>query len=319
MKNENQKATIAEVLKLYGDEICAFASIKPATALKNLQSVRLILKAAKISESEGLERLNYSALSRWRKSRYLGREFGTHPSLNYSLNSTFTQAKSVFSRRALELYAMAKIGLPESLKGFLNAPLLRPSKSPTFEAIDPEADAQIKADCAEALKGGHSPLDAKSAIMIELARFCGLTNSEIHAFNLGWIKRDEGGAYIEICTRDPEGGSEAFATKRESKDRIVPISLERLSLWESALKSVSIPYFGSYKAHTHTNSQYRKVCNYLGEYIKSPKKLHELRKMACSEVLAREGDIYKAAKFIGDSVNTTAKYYAAQLERIAPL
>ena len=41
--------------------------------------------------------------------------------------------------------------------------------------------------------------------------------------------------------------------------------------------------------------------------------------MVCSQVLARERDIYAAAYFIGDSVQTTAKYYTAQLREICPL
>ena len=101
--------------------------------------------------------------------------------------------------------------------------------------------------------------------------------------------------------------------------RQIAISKNTLNQLKAALAGKSAPYFGEYALHKNIGSEYRKCCKYLAQYLSCPKKLHELRKMACSDVLARDRDIYAAAKFIGDSVKTAMDFYSAQLKRTKAL
>lgn len=309
--------TISELLDIYIREFAPYAQIKEGTAKKNANCLKQILGAELPLSKVSFNRLNY-----WRQKEYVksGLVAFKSPAKNYSLNSVFNQAKSVFSDRALAFYAKKGINIPSGIFDFKSASQLRPEKKPHFVAIKKDIDRSIQADCRKVLTGGKiDGLSDLSAVMILLARICGMTNSEIHHFNLSWVLEDADGIFIDICEREAEGGCGAFSTKRGKKNRQVPISREFLDALKGVLENRDFPYFGSYELHTYINSEYRRCCKYLARFLQSSKKLHELRKMACSDVLSREKNIYAAANFIGDSVETTAKFYAAQLKRIAPL
>lgn len=308
---------INELLDIYIRDYAPFAQIKKSTAIKNANCLKQIFGG-----DMSLSKLSFNRLNYWRQKEYVkaGLVAFKSPAKNYSLNSVFNQAKSVFSDKALAFYSKSGINIPSGVFDFKSASTLKPEKKPHFVAIKKDIDSAIQADCRKVLTGGKiDGLSDLSAVMILLARICGMTNSEIHHFNLSWILEDSDGIFIDICEREAEGGCEAFSTKRGKKNRQVPISREFLNALKSVLENRDFPYFGRYELHTYMDSEYRRCCKYLGKTLKSAKKLHELRKMACSDVLSREKNIYAAANFIGDSVETTAKFYAAQLKRIAPL
>lgn len=159
------------------------------------------------------------------------------------------------------------------------------------------------------------PLSALGAVMVEMARLCAMTVKEIHYFRRSWVIQTSAGLKIDI-REDGRG----FSTKCATKTRQIPLSPEVWARWSKVLPLGDAAPFGEYRDYTSPQSEYSRTSRWLGQFLPDrQKKLHELRKMACSQVLARERDIYAAAYFIGDSVQTTAKYYAAQLREIRPL
>ncbi|MBO7521683.1 MAG: hypothetical protein J6T16_05545 [Opitutales bacterium] len=312
------KTLIKDVLGAYSAGMAEYAQIKADTVRQNCNALLRIAG----SENLPLEKLNFERLSKWRRAQYSKwnlKPFSS-PQKNYVLNSDLGKAKSVFCAKAMELYQMREIAIPQQLRTFLNAAPLKPAMKPHFVAIKKEIDEQIKRDCEGVLSGASvRGLDILGAVMILLARKCGMTNSEIHHFDLDWIGSDADGFFIDICEREAAGKNQAFATKRGKKNRQIAISKNTLRMLQAALQGRCAPYFGEYDAHKNIGSEYRKCCKYLAQYLSCPKKLHELRKMACSDVLARDRDIYAAANFIGDSVKTTMEFYSALLNRTKEL
>ena len=189
---------------------------------------------------------------------------------------------------------------------------LRNAPIPAQERATPETKPQSRGGGGtETLSEPLSPL---CALMIEMARLCGMTVKEIHHFRRAWVVESSNGIFIDIR----EDGE--FYTKRAAKNRQIPLAPEVWARWRNALPADGGPAFGEYGAHTNPESVYSQTCRFLRQYLPDRrKKLHELRKMACSDILARERDIYAAARFIGDRVDTAAKYYAAQIRPVAPL
>ena len=185
-------------------------------------------------------------------------------------------------------------------------------KAAARSALSPSAAAG-ECECYSTQNEAPS-LPPLCALMIEMARLCGMTVKEIHHFRRAWVVESSNGIFIDIR----EDGE--FYTKRAAKNRQIPLAPEVWARWRNALPADGGPAFGEYGAHTNPESVYSQACRFLRQYLPDRrKKLHELRKMACSDILARERDIYAAARFIGDRVDTAAKYYAAQLRPVAPL
>lgn len=312
------KTLITDVLTVYSAAMAEYAQIKSDTVRQNRNALLRIAGG----ENLPLEKLTFEQLSKWRRAMYAKWNLKpfTSPQKNYVLNSDLSKAKSVFCAKARELYIMRGIEIPVQIRTFLNAAPLKPAMKPHFVALKKDIDDKIKSDCERVLNGGLViGLDMAGAAMILLARKCGMTNSEIHHFDLKWIGQDADGYFIDICEREADGRNQAFATKRGKKNRQIAISKDTFRLLQEALSGKCAPYFGEYALHKNIGSEYRKCCKYLAQYLTCPKKLHELRKMACSDVLARDRDIYAAAKFIGDSVKTAMDFYSAQLKRTKAL
>ncbi|WYJ06567.1 hypothetical protein P3B99_004980 [Opitutia bacterium KCR 482] len=304
---------LADILAVYKTLAAANnsgASLKPATAHKNAQSLMLILRAAKLDAlTITLSELTPQIVETWR--RYCYQKAGLNwnipnPDKNTSLNSTWRQAKSVFSRRALEAYARAGYTIPQNAIDFAETPELTPTKKLGFSPIDEETDATLKRLSALALDGkrGQGIPAPDVAAMYQMARFAGMTLNEIKHFRPSWIVRRRGATYINVA----EDG--AFTTKRGTKNRQIPVDRDRLDKWLAAIKNTDFEAAQTYK----------RANEWLKAYLPDrTKKLHEMRKMACSEMLERTGNIFLASKFIGNSVNTTTKYYANLLTAIKPL
>lgn len=308
----------------------------PATARKNFNELLGIATAAQIKETDKIARLSPDALRTWRLREYSRAGLSApDPLKNYRLNCHIRQAQSVFSADALRAYAAEKLPIAPCALAFARAPKLRPEARQTFRPIPEAADAAIKAAARRALSpsaavpppahaaGEYEYYSAQNeapalpplcALMIEMARLCGMTVKEIHHFRRAWVVETSNGICIDIR----EDGE--FYTKHATKNRQIPLAPEVWARWRNALPADGGPAFGEYGAHTNPESVYSQTCRFLRQYMPDRrKKLHELRKMACSDILARERDIYAAARFIGDRVDTTAKYYAAQIRPITPL
>lgn len=301
----------------------------PATARKNFNELLGIAAASQIKETDKIARLSPDALRAWRLREYARAGLSApDPLKNYRLNCHIRQAQSVFSADALRAYAAEKLPISPCALAFAREPKLRPEACQTFRPIPEGADAAIKAAARSALSPSAAAgececystqneapsLPPLCALMIEMARLCGMTVKEIHHFRRAWVVESSNGIFIDIR----EDGE--FYTKRAAKNRQIPLAPEVWARWRNALPADGGPAFGEYGAHTNPESVYSQACRFLRQYLPDRrKKLHELRKMACSDILARERDIYAAARFIGDRVDTAAKYYAAQIRPVAPL
>ena len=301
----------------------------PATARKNFNELLGIAAASQIKETDKIARLSPDTLRAWRLREYARAGLSApDPLKNYRLNCHIRQAQSVFSADALRTYAAEKLPISPCALAFAREPKLRPEARQTFRPIPEETDAAIKAAARSALSPSAAAgececystqneapsLSPLCALMIEMARLCGMTVKEIHHFRRAWVVESSNGIFIDIR----EDGE--FYTKRAAKNRQIPLAPEVWARWRNALPADGGPAFGEYGAHTNPESVYSQACRFLRQYLPDRrKKLHELRKMACSDILARERDIYAAARFIGDRVDTAAKYYAAQIRPVAPL
>lgn len=321
----------------------------PSTARANFGKLLTIAAAAGLSEQSELTELTDAAITAWRAAQYRAAGLSAPDALiNYRLNSTLRQAQSVFSATAQRVYARAGLTLTEATTDFYTRPPFRPQARPTFRPIDAATDAAILRLARERLQpptpppdaaarvekirppSGEGrrdtdtyprqneaplPLSALGAVMVEMARLCAMTVKEIHYFRRSWVIQTSAGLKIDI-REDGRG----FSTKCATKTRQIPLSPEVWARWSKVLPRGDAAPFGEYRDYTSPQSEYSRTSRWLGQFLPDrQKKLHELRKMACSQVLARERDIYAAAYFIGDSVQTTAKYYAAQLREIRPL
>lgn len=327
----------------------------PSTARANFGKLLTIAAAAGLSEQSELADLTDAAITAWRAAQYRAAGLSAPDALtNYRLNSTLRQAQSVFSAAAKRVYARAGLTLTEATTDFYTRPPFRPQARPTFRPIDAATDAAILRLARERLQPPTPPPDARDApapdargrknpppngegrrdtdtyprqneaplplsalgaVMVEMARLCAMTVKEIHYFRRSWVIQTSTGLKIDI-REDGRG----FSTKCATKTRQIPLSPEVWARWSKVLPLGDAAPFGEYRDYTSPQSEYSRTSRWLGQFLPDrQKKLHELRKMACSQVLARERDIYAAAYFIGDSVQTTAKYYAAQLREIRPL
>lgn len=306
----------------------------PDTARKNFNELLGIAAACGIRETDSLSKLSAQALRIWRAREYARAGLvAPDPHKNYLLNCRIRQAQSVFSKSAAAAFESAGIKIPQSASAFARAAKFQPEARQTFRPIPRQTDEAIRRAARGALevqslpalsgRGSQSQkpreneapgLSPLCAVMIEMARLAGLTAKEIHHFRRSWVVDTSGGLCIDV--REGDG----FYTKRASKSRQIPIAPEVWARWQKFLPPDGRPPFGEYGRRTSPESVYSQACRFLRPHLPGRKKrLHELRKMACSEVLARERDIYAASYFIGDRVDTTAKYYAAQIRRIRPL
>lgn len=302
-------APLADLLAVYeslaGGNLAGM-TLKPATAHKNAQSLMLIAKRSGACQPL-LRDLTPQAVNKWRHDAYKRSNLDfsePNPTKNAALNSTWTQAKSVFSRRALQAYDKYGIYIPNNVYEFLAVPDLSPSKRVAFTPIDSELDDDMKATAQATLDGEQTAITPHIATMYQMARLCGMTLNEILHFRPEWIVKAKKGTFIKVA----EDGT--FTTKREAKNRLIPVNPNNLKRWLNVLKKQSFMENETYSA-----------CNeWLKQYLPDrQKKLHELRKMACSEMLDRTGDIFLASKFIGNNVQTTIKYYAGLITNIQPL
>ncbi len=292
-------------------------SLKPETAHKNMRELKRILVLNGLDESARITELRTRLVERWRLAVYAANGLDwrkPNPDKNTSLNSSWRQAKSVFSERARIEYEKRGIKLPPNLYEFIATPDLTPTKKLGFSAIDADTDALMKSLAESSLDGatGEDLPPPLVAVMYEMARYCGMTVREIYHFRPDWIINTAHGAYIDIRERGE------FTTKRGTKNRKIPVSKTRVARWLNVWKASD--GFGEYAQLTERGGTYEQACEWLNKYLPDrEKKLHELRKMACSEMLLKTGNIFLASKFIGNSVATTVKYYADLIDGLEPL
>lgn len=269
-------------------------------------------------EGVELDKLTPDIIRVHRAKRYADKrlDFGSDKDLilNHSINSEVTNALSVFSIDALKLYKSEGIDIPaniQELKEVQPLPARKPDFIPIPDCIDKEMiklAGYVLGDCVQVESSLKTKLPSKqTAVVYELARFCSLTCKEIQNARWSWIDGDR----IRIA------GNSEFSTKRNAKDRQIPVSTERVARWRKALfAGDESEYIITGKTKTARLDVTSRTTNqWIKLFFNRQKGLHELRKMATSDFLrSTNGDVYKVADIIGDDPRTMLKYYAAVLE-----
>lgn len=330
--------TIAQAVRAYLDGIVAATggNCSQRTATANTLALRRIIGAS-LDINASVSRLGIDALLSWRASRYEAKGLDIRQvqdlSLNYTLNSDHNSARAVFGARARQLYAKLGLIIPPCVDEFCTAPKL-PEKSTRFTPLRPEIDAQIRALCTmsldraickpssfEVYNRAFEPIGANLptpdiAVAVELARYAGLTASEIAAISWDWIETRSNGTYICVRPRQATHLKPAFVAKNNAKYGDIAISPVAVARWRGALPNNS-PFGYIMPATSDTdrkNRIYRSANKWLSAFMPDrTKRLHELRKQAGSDVAERTGSIKRAADFLRDSVATAEKHYASML------
>lgn len=344
---------ISEIADTYKKEISKYGKCAPDTAQNNVNKLLSILKLVELDDPR-LDKIKPSIVTQWRELCYEKKrleiaktkgingdgideihfKFGENEDieLNYSLNSVFRQAKSVFSKNALKLYEDKGWKIPQSIHDFCAVGFLKQMDT-SFVPIPPDIDERIKLACNMSLSGAaeteirkanlYNFIPAKNvAVAVELARFCGLTAKEIAWIRWEWFEGSNEAPAIAIRYRPANGDIPAWGSKGDKKNGLIPVKPERLARWRKALnadnkKSGYVFDFSSKTGRVEFIT--RTVSKWVAQFLPDRnKKLHELRKQAGSEVATKEG-IFAAAKFLRDSVAVAEKHYASLLKRVEAL
>ena len=333
----NTFATVGAVVDRYRAGIVARAGLAPKTASKNAGHLAMVVREALGLEGEAWREVRLDALTeelvvQWRAQRYAAKGLAlakgaTDLWLNGTLNSTLTQARSVFSRRAWKLYEGLKLPARE---GLLWA---RRMEEPDyrFVAIPAAVDAKMKELGAAALDGrdGRDGLNgpgAAVAMVYELARFCGLTAKEIIFARWEWLgevpstegKGQSAGVRLSVRATPATGTTAAFTTKWNSKDRQIMVGTQRATRWRESVLTVgrsTVDYIVPGETATARRNFVERDCvRWVRSFLPDrTKALHVLRAQAGSDVLSATGNIKAAADFLGDRVATVEKYYLSRV------
>ena len=326
---------ISEIGKIYMDEISKFGACTSKTAKSNYNTLTTMLSCIEMGDVR-LDKLTAETVEKWREARYqrVGKTFGIEDDLklNYSLNSSYSQAKAVFSKNAMKLYKSKGLKLPANLKDFCEAGFLKQMDT-RFVPIPKDIDEKIKLACElsltdasdtavkEAGLEGKIP-DKKIAVAVELARYAGLTAKEIAGIRWEWFEEIHGVPVIAIRYRPAAGDVPAWESKGNKKNGNVPVRAERVARWRSAFgaeNKTSGYVFDFPKEWLRIDFVKRTVSQWVAQFLPDrEKKLHELRKQAGSEVATKEG-IYAAARFLRDTVIVAERHYASLLKQVSAL
>ena len=345
---------LSEIGKVYKEEIPKYGKCAPGTARNNFNKLLGILRLVEL-ENPRLDKISPSTITQWRtlcyerKRKRLAKERGIDDSsdngelrfkfgenedleLNYTLNSIFRQAKSVFSRNALRMYEAKGLKIPQNIIDFCSTGFLK-QMSTNFVPIPQETDDKIKLACEMSLTnagdnerrnaGIDNIIPPKSvAVAVELARYCGLTVKEIVGIRWEWFEGTKDAPVISIRYRPAAGDVPAWGSKGDKKNGIIPVRPERLARWRKALcaEKKKHGYVFDFASDTKRKDFVeRTVSQWVAQFLPDrEKKLHELRKQAGSEVATKEG-IYAAARFLRDTVIVAERHYASLLKQVSAL
>lgn len=232
--------------------------------------------------------------------------------LEASANSTLTQARALFSRRALEYYReVAGLTLPD-LQPFLRAP--------GFPEVQ-KTDYRMPSDAVVAATFQHLPelatTDRDVFVAIWLALGFGLRKSEIGAVRAGWFRQTPTGVELELrSTVIPKTIQEKSSTKNGTVCPVIPETNGAWSHLEPLLRDLGPEDYvlrcGAASARTAT------VFRRLGAWLtaqgwETEKKCHELRAYAGCQVAMRDG-IEAASKWLRhSSIVVTQQNYGRYL------
>ena len=319
--------TVKDCVDLFLLEIVAYSgqTVSQTSANGYVNALKRLVAAKddKSIDTLKLDQFTPEYLRLRRQKRYADRKLNIEKDkdliLNNSINSEIENALSVFSETALSLYESHGFTIPQNIHALKKERPL-PAKKPNFEPLAADIDelmiklANAALDDSVELENKHKSRipTPQVAVIYELARFCSLTCKEIQNIRWSWIDFD--GGRITIA------GNREFSTKRNSKDRIIPVASERVKRWKHALGGKKDDYVINHELLTPRLDITQREANawiksFYGKKETRHKGLHELRKMATSDFLrATNGDVFKVSQIIGDDPRTMLKYYAAVLD-----
>jgi integrase len=310
-----QASTIAEVCKLYTTH-----TARAATARTNISALlKIVQESGAAADQEAARALPLDKLSREVLRDYITRasaELGTSEQDLHRARSIFSRirhAKSVFSRKSLELYTDSGIHIPASVHTFiaytpaLQAPRIKYRRPP--EPLISATVSHFRALWAT---------DPDCAAVFVLAYDLGMRAAEIAAACFDWIEPDGfGGHLMRICTRQD------FRPKR-SHERTIPIApdilaqLQRYRLHTGRARILPGPTARArYSLITRDFSFNMRALGW--SRTTYPKAAHELRKLAGCRWFTLLGPT-QAQKLLGhDSLTTTQDFYAEYSAHIQAL
>ena len=329
---------IGRIVDHYAEHRPDISKASESAAKSNVAALRRILQIVHPSGKSTAWRdlpcsqLDESTVHNWRRARYRahGRNFADErehdASLNASLNSELTQARSVFARGPMDAYRRAGYALGDGLTRFLAVPRLRADLE-GFTAIPETIDARMQASAAAALgraPGDPDGLSPAAAVCYELARFLAMTQGEIVHARLEWLSPSLDSLAIAAYTDE---AGHRWTTKRGTKDRLMPVRPDRARSWLLALhNSKKHPGGTGYLIPWSTRGQcarelaHEQANAWIARHLPDrTKRLHELRKQSGLDVFRTTGSLSAAAAWIGDSEATARKYYLPKRHDAAAL
>lgn len=213
---------------------------------------------------------------------------GRRRQLEASANSTLTQARALFSRRALEYYReVSALTLPDLV------PFLR---APGFPEVT-KTDYRMPSDAVVAKTFAALPELAKTDrdvfVAIWLALGFGLRKSEIGAVRVGWFRQTPTGIELELpATVEPKTIKEKSTTKNGTVCPVIPETNGAWSKLEPLIRGLGPDDYviRAGAASTRTATVFRRLGAWLTvQGWETEKKCHELRAYAGCQVAMRDG------------------------------
>jgi len=234
-----------------------------------------------------------------------GRGVNWHDALpeNVGLNSTVRNASSVFQERIVERH-LKGLRLPplEPLRKFPSLP------TPPTHFVPWPAENLAAMDAAAQVLKVENPELYLCHIML---RRLGLRDGELLQARMAWVQwnETEGKAWLDVRPRAPLGGEPGFRLFKHGKPRRLALDAEIQGLLKGRTGFVIA---NGAKDSRRYDFIYRDHCDWLRPFVPGDRSQvnHELRKLGASVVYTQHG-IAAAAYFLGDSVATTERYYAA--------
>lgn len=306
-KQRTSWCTVAQILDRYDPSP---DDVRPESARNNKSQLRLLVRegagldpdhaTAAVFATDAIVK-NYHA-KRLGAVRHADRV--TRRRAAASINSTVRQAKSVLSRKHMELYR--GLNLPD-LAAFRAATPLPVRMDYSFVPFPAGVVDRIDAEL---------PLQARNIqIAGLLIRYAGLRNKEVQFAKWEWFRRYQDGTATLSIELQPYFEVKNNSVRTLHLDRELVARLE--PFWGADYDWVMDAEHetGRYLAtHTELNAWLRQIIP------QRPKCAYELRKYAGSVILTRPeregGGLAAAARFLGDTIQTTEKHYARFLKPV---
>ena len=292
-RNTGTIPTLKELFEYYLDE----STVRPATAVENVNCLKLILREAAGGYDENAKVfLTGKVISDWEKLRH--RRADGVKALHSAKRTVFTtvrKAKSVFTKKMLQRYLDA--GMQIDVVDFLarsveNGPSIR-YKAPKDQSLAPRTFQASKKLREE---------DPQAFICFLLAMQAGLRKSEIANAKVFWLED-------QLIHVQPDG---EYDTKN-SHEREVPLNADTYKILLEVIGERGCDgYILTGHLTERTDNVFRRLNKWLADlgWTHSDKRIHELRKWYGSQV-ARIGGLHAAQHLLGHmDYSTTDRYYA---------